>query len=51
MRAMSLRFAPQRQHRNDNKLKGFVLDLQTLVFDLTSNTFGMTNGSEWFLGR
>ena len=36
---------------NNSALTGTTLDWQGLVYDLTSNTFGMTNGSEWFLGK
>ena len=35
---------------NDNKLKGVQLDWQGLVFDVSSGTYGMTNGTEWYIG-
>jgi PKD repeat protein len=36
---------------NDPGLTGLLLDFQGMAFNLTSNTFGMTNGTEWFLGK
>ncbi len=36
---------------NDPKLTGVTLDFQTMIFDVTSGTFGMTNGTEWYLGK
>lgn len=35
---------------NNNNLKGVVLDWQGFVFDLQSGTWGMTNGTEWYVG-
>jgi len=32
-------------------LKGVKLNFQALIFNLTTNTFGMSNGIEWFLGK
>ena len=36
---------------NSSSLTGAKVDWQGMVFDLTTNTFGMTNGSEWFIGK
>jgi PKD repeat protein len=36
---------------NSSVLTGVTVDWQSMVFNLTTNTFGMTNGSEWFLGK
>ena len=36
---------------NDNKLKGVMPVFQALVFNITTNTYGMSNGVEWFLGK
>ena len=35
---------------NDNQLKGVQLDWQGFVFDVSGGTYGMTNGTEWYLG-
>lgn len=35
----------------DKSLTGVKLDWQALIFNLTTNTYGMTNGTEWFLGK
>ncbi|PIE24160.1 MAG: hypothetical protein CSA62_04980 [Planctomycetota bacterium] len=35
---------------NNNSLKGVVLDWQALVFDIPGGYFGMSNGTEWYLG-
>ena len=35
----------------DNKLKGVKLDFQAMIFNVTTTTFGMTNGTEWFLRK
>ncbi len=34
-----------------SSLTGIVLNYQTLIFDLKTSTYGMTNGTEWFLGK
>ena len=35
----------------NSTLKGVKLNFQALIFNLTTNTFGMSNGIEWFLGK
>ena len=32
-------------------LKGVVVDWQAMVYNMTSMTFGMSNGTEWFIGK
>jgi PKD repeat protein len=32
-------------------LKGVIIDFQSMVYNLTTQTYGMTNGTEWFLGK
>jgi len=34
-----------------NALKGVVVDFQGLAYNNTTNSFGLTNGTEWFVGR
>ena len=36
---------------SQSTLTGITQDWQGLVCNLTSNVYGMTNGSEWFLGK
>jgi hypothetical protein len=36
---------------NASVLTGVTVDWQGLAFDLASNTFGMTNGTEWYIGK
>lgn len=35
---------------NDSNLTGVMVDWQGAAFDFTNNVFGMTNGTEWFVG-
>ncbi|MHC4812570.1 MAG: hypothetical protein ACYTFN_05700 [Planctomycetota bacterium] len=35
----------------DNRLKGVIVDFQGLAYNNTTNTFGLTNGTEWFAGK
>ncbi|PIE22927.1 MAG: hypothetical protein CSA62_10145 [Planctomycetota bacterium] len=35
---------------NSNSLKGVVLDWQGMVFDIRGGYYGMSNGTEWYLG-
>jgi len=36
---------------NDSALTGAIIDWQGMAYDLTTNLFGMTNGTEWFIGK